>query len=322
MGRRLAARLHRVPARMVAQLADLRAHARAAGAARAPADVGRRQAQLHLASTSSRCRRQAMEELLAGLVPGLPDEPRARRSWSAPRASRSTRSRRCGCCSTAGALVQEGSVYRPTGPIESLEVPGDAARADRRAPRRPARRRAARAPGRGRARQDVHEAGARRARRSCREDELRAPAHVADAQGGARRPGRPALARARPVRLPPGPAPQGRLRDALAGATARRATWPPPRTSSSAGGRATRSSRSLASHYLAAYEAAPGRGRRAADPGARPASGSRAPASGPRRSARPTRRSATSTRRRRSPTTTHGGRACSSAPARWARGPA
>ena len=60
----------------------------------------------------------------------------------------------------------------------------------------------------------------------------RRAAHLARAQGGARRPGRSALARARPVRLPPGPRPPRRLRDALeAGATspAPRRRRPPER---------------------------------------------------------------------------------------------
>ena len=43
---------------------------------------------------------EAMEELLTGLVPGLPRRS-ATGSSRAPRASRCTRSRRCGCCSTA-----------------------------------------------------------------------------------------------------------------------------------------------------------------------------------------------------------------------------
>ena len=49
VGRRVAARLRRVPARVVAQPPALRDHARAAGAARAPTDLGRRPPQLHVA---------------------------------------------------------------------------------------------------------------------------------------------------------------------------------------------------------------------------------------------------------------------------------
>ena len=49
VGGRLAARLHRLPARVVAEPPALRLHARPPGAARAAADLGRRAAQLHLA---------------------------------------------------------------------------------------------------------------------------------------------------------------------------------------------------------------------------------------------------------------------------------
>ena len=49
VGGREPARLRRVPARLVAEPPDLRGHARAAGAARAAADLGRRAAELHLA---------------------------------------------------------------------------------------------------------------------------------------------------------------------------------------------------------------------------------------------------------------------------------
>ena len=57
VGGRVAARLHRVPARVVPQLADPRRHAGAAGAARAPADLGRRPSQLHLALPRAALRR-------------------------------------------------------------------------------------------------------------------------------------------------------------------------------------------------------------------------------------------------------------------------
>ena len=49
VGRREPARLHRVPARVVPQQPVVRAHARPPGAARAPADLGRRAPQLQLA---------------------------------------------------------------------------------------------------------------------------------------------------------------------------------------------------------------------------------------------------------------------------------
>ena len=115
VGRREPARLHRVPARVVAQPPDLRGHARAARAARAAADLGRRAAQLHARSTSSRSRREAMEELLAGLVPGparrtLRDQILARAEGIPLYAVETVR-----MLLDRGLLVQEGAVYRPTG---------------------------------------------------------------------------------------------------------------------------------------------------------------------------------------------------------------
>ena len=65
---------------------------------------------------------EAMEELLAGLVPGLPGELRAQilaRAEGVPLYAVET----VRMLLDRGALVQEGAVYRPTGTIESLEVP-------------------------------------------------------------------------------------------------------------------------------------------------------------------------------------------------------
>ena len=89
------------------------------------------------------------------------------------------------------------------------------------------------------------------------EAETRAAARVARAQGGARRAGRSPLAGARPVRLPPGSRSPRRLRDALEagapGAAPRRGRVPE---------RGVRCDEDevvevVASHYVAAYEAAP-----------------------------------------------------------------
>jgi predicted ATPase/class 3 adenylate cyclase len=63
----------------------------------------------------------AMEELLAGLVPGLPAEARAQileRAEGIPLYAVET----VRMMLDRGALVQEGAVYRPTGPLE-LEIP-------------------------------------------------------------------------------------------------------------------------------------------------------------------------------------------------------
>ena len=113
-----------------------------------------------------------------------------------------------------GLLVQEGNVYRPTGPVETLEVPETlhaliAARLDgltqeeRRLVQdgavlgktftKQGLAAAHRAPGRG----------------------ARAAARRARPQGDPLDPGRPALARARPVRVPAGHRQARRLRDAL-----------------------------------------------------------------------------------------------------------
>jgi class 3 adenylate cyclase/tetratricopeptide (TPR) repeat protein len=65
---------------------------------------------------------QAMEELLDGLVPGLPAELRARiltRAEGIPLYAVET----VRMLLDRGALVQDGPVYRPAGAIESLEVP-------------------------------------------------------------------------------------------------------------------------------------------------------------------------------------------------------
>ncbi len=65
---------------------------------------------------------QAMQELLSGLVPGLPEELRAQileRAEGIPLYAVET----VRMLLDRGALVQEGAVYRPTGTVESLEVP-------------------------------------------------------------------------------------------------------------------------------------------------------------------------------------------------------
>ena len=154
---------------------------------------------------------QAMEELLAGLVPGLPVEVRDRilaRAEGIPLYAVET----VRMLLDRGLLVQDGPAYGH-GRGRSARGAGDAARPHRGAARRAVRGGAAAAPGRGGARQDVH------ARRVGSPLGLRrrprAGARRPRAQGGARCAGRPALARARPVRLPPGPRSARRLRDAL-----------------------------------------------------------------------------------------------------------
>ena len=81
--------------------------------------AGRRNfTSLHLEPLPSR----AMEELLSGLVPGLPDEARGHileRAEGIPLYAVET----VRMMLDRGVLVQDGPIYRPVGPIASLEVP-------------------------------------------------------------------------------------------------------------------------------------------------------------------------------------------------------
>src|SRR5712692_2622665 len=65
---------------------------------------------------------QAMNELLSGLVPGLPEELRwqiLERAEGVPLYAVET----VRMLLDRGLLVQEGSIYRPVGPVETLEIP-------------------------------------------------------------------------------------------------------------------------------------------------------------------------------------------------------
>ena len=138
----------------------------------------------------------------------------ARRSWRAPRACRCTRSRPSACCSTAGCSCRKGPSTGPTGEIETLEVPEtlhaliaarlDGARADER-----------RLLQDGAVLGKTFTARALEALSGLPPTELEPLLAVPRSQGGPRRPGRPALPRARPVRVPAGPRPTRRLRDAV-----------------------------------------------------------------------------------------------------------
>ena len=278
------------------QLADPRRHPGSPRAARAAADLGRRSPQLQLALPRAALRR------------GDGGAARRSRSWPARRScgrrsspgrrgSRSTRSRPCACCSTGARSSRRGRSTGRPGTIESLEVPETlhaliAARLDGL----PAEER--------RVVQDAAVLGktftkqALAALTGLPDGELEPLLSSLVAQGGLRRPGRPALARARPVRLPPGPAAQGRLRDAgrrrdrkvrhLAAAAFLERRSP-----------SRRSSRSSPRTTLPPMRRRPTRPTLPRS-GRRPASSSPAPASAPRRSARTRRPSATSPRRRSS----------------------
>ncbi len=70
VGRRVAARLHRVPARVVAQSPIFVVTLARPGAASSGADLGRGQAQLHLDLPRAAVASRRWRDLLAGLVPG------------------------------------------------------------------------------------------------------------------------------------------------------------------------------------------------------------------------------------------------------------
>ena len=154
-----AARLHRVPARVVAQPPDLscsRSPGRScssAGRLRAPAG-----AQLHARSTSSRSPRAAMERAARRLRARAARTSCARRSST--RRGRAALRRRDGAHAARPRACSrsEGDVYRPTGHDRDARGARDAPRADRRPAGRLDARGTALAPGRRRARQDVHQA--------------------------------------------------------------------------------------------------------------------------------------------------------------------
>jgi class 3 adenylate cyclase len=170
---------------------------------------------------------EAMQELLAGLVPGLPEELRAQilaRAEGVPLYAVET----VRMLLDRGLLVQQGSVYRPVGAIETLAVPEtlhaliaarlDGLSADER-----------------RILQDGAVLGKTFTRQALAPPigrGARAAAVVADAQGGALRAGRPALTRAWPVRLPSGSGQACGVRDPVEA----RAPRAPPRSRGLPGG--------------------------------------------------------------------------------------
>ena len=186
--------------------------ARAAGPS---TDLGRRKAQLHLALPRAACRAMRWKCCSTSLVPGLSDElraahPRARRGRAA-----STRSRPSACCSTGACSSARASTYRPAGDDRDARGAGDAAGADRCPARRPLRGRAAHAC-------RTRPCSARRSRfgdwlpsRACPTADLEPLLASLVRKEVLSLSVRSALARARPVRLPPGPREAGRLRDAL-----------------------------------------------------------------------------------------------------------
>ena len=153
-----------------------------------------------------------------------------------------------------GVLVQEGAVYRPTGPIARSRFP-------RRSTRSSRARLDGLPPAERRVLQDAAVLGKTftqralgRALRISRR-RARAAARVARAQGDPRRAGRPALARARPVRVPPGPRASRRLRDAVEARAQARHLAAAAHLESALG--EDEVVEVVASHYLDAYRAAP-----------------------------------------------------------------
>ena len=114
-----------------------------------------------------------------------------------------------------GLLTRDGAVYRPTGPIEQLEMPETLQALV-----------AARLDGLTADERHLVQDGAVLGKTFTKQGlsaltgmdaaAPRADPRLAPAQGGALRPGGSALARARPVRLPPGHRQAGRVRDDLA----------------------------------------------------------------------------------------------------------
>ena len=175
----------------------------------------------------------------------------------ARKASRSTPSRPFACSSTAACSSSRTAPTALAGEVAELEVPETlqgliAARLDGLAAEERRLLQDASVLGKTFTKEAAGRALGRRGERA------RSASGRPRAQGGARRAGRPALAGARSVRVPAGPRPPCRLRDAR-----------PPRPQDPAPRRGERSSRRasasaeqeivevVAAHYLAAYEAQP-----------------------------------------------------------------
>ena len=197
MGRRVAARLHRVPDGLVARPQVVRRHVRPAG--RAAPELGDGATWIDLAVPAATMRWTGCS---AGWT-HCPDELAAEESASGPKASRSMPSRPCRCCSTrvpcdmgdrpssSPALSMSSTFPRPA----RLERPEEEGAAPRR--RRP--------------RQDVHEGLTRVTGRP----EADLDGCSSCGRSGRKIADRPALARARPVRFPPVARPEGGLRHAF-----------------------------------------------------------------------------------------------------------
>ena len=233
VGRRGAARLHRVPAGLVARPSALRDHARPARADRAASDLGRRQAQLTSLYLEPLATRRDGRRCSPDSSPGCPTSCAAascERAEGMPLYAVET----VRMLLDRGLLVQRGARYRPAGDDRDARGARDAACAGRGAPGRP------RAGDERRLLQDAAVLGKTFTVEGARDAERAAAAEVepvlagARAQGGAVAPGRPALAGAGPVRVPAGPGAAGGVRDAVEARPARQA---PGRRGGARGGR-------------------------------------------------------------------------------------
>ena len=266
VGRQRPARLPRVPARVVAQPPALRPRPGPTRAGGQAPDLGRRQAQLHVALPRAAVRARRWRSCSPGSCRAsrrtcAPD-PRARRGRAALRGRDRAHAARPRPARAGGQRLPADRADR------DARGAGDAARADRRAPRRSRARGAAARPGRRGARQDVHEAGLARAHRACRADELEPLLGALVRKEVLVDPGRPALARARPVRVPAGHRAQHVAYETLSKRERKaKHLGAAEFLESRSGARTrTRSSRSIAAHYVDAYERRARRRRRRRDP--------------------------------------------------------
>ena len=244
VGGRVASRLHRVPARLVAEPRHLRSHAVAARDRRAPAELGCGPAELHLDLPGAALPAGHAASWSRGSCRASPTTC-ATGSSTAPRACPSTPSRRCGCSSTGACSSAKATSYRPAGPIGALDIPETlhaliAARLDGLSPGERRLLQEAAVIGKTFSKESLVGAAAASLRTT-----VERAARLARSQGGDLAPDRPTVARPWPVRLPPGPRPGRRLRDASQSATARTSISPSPTISFRRGAATrTRSSRS------------------------------------------------------------------------------
>ena len=155
----------------------------------------------------------AMERVLDGLVPGLPDGVREqilRRAEGVPLYAVET----VRMLLDRGVVERAGQRLPPDRSCRGARRAAEPACGDRRTPRRPRARGTPDPAGRSGARQDIHACAHLRQSAAC---PLTAPSTAwrARSQGDPFTAGRSALTRARAVRVPPGPREAGRLRNAL-----------------------------------------------------------------------------------------------------------